>query len=216
MFVSAAWNTQTKTGHSSLLTTQRRRCVWDLLETPLQPHVLPPVSTSNCERGPSWTNLWPPEPASNHIDTNVGWCLSFSSIKKVTISFILRVEKTIEPGCHTSLCLSLEILPDSVVASMDWMYDKYLYNNKKPSFVKSSCMPFSQKRFSCSCESERKTVDLGLNWLHNYTIKSTQECACTLRHTRKRIHDSHECVFQFLFILRSDLNLCKWSKRVWD
>lgn len=174
-----------------------RPCVWDLLETPLQPPVLPPVNTPDelklLKRAKVDKPL-PPEPASNHIDTNIGWCQIFSSIKKICVFHTPGWEDNWTWMLHvkcSSLCLRLESLPESMTASTGWMYDKCLYNNKKHSFIKSSSMPFSQKRFSCSCESERKTVDLGLNWLHNYTIKSTHARACTLSHTRKRIHDSH-------------------------
>lgn len=143
-------------------------------------------------------------------------CQMSSSIKKICVSSVLQVEETNKPGCYTpNVPLFVSGWKSTQKICLYDIHDKYLYNNKKHSSIKSSSMPFSQKRFSCSCESQRKTVDLGLNWLHNYTIKSTHAQACTRSHIRKL---PSTCISNFVYsqvwiniVLKGQRGLGKYS-----
>lgn len=149
-----------------------------------------------------------------------GWCFSLtfdhrcqmsSFMKKISVSFVLQVEET-KKTLDANVPLFVSGWKSSQKVCLHDMHDKYLYNNKKHSFIKSSSMPFSQKRFSCPGESQRKTVDLGLNWLHNYTIKSTHAQARTRSHIRK-VPQMRISNFSFLFSGLNQ-NCAKGSKRI--
>lgn len=205
MFVSAAWNMQTKTGHSGLSRIQWRPCVWDLLDTPLQPPVLPPVNTPDqlklLKRAKVDKPL-PPEPASNHIDTNIGWCQTFSSIKKISISFILQVEKTTEPGCYTS---------NVPLFVSGWKSSQKVWLPVRAECMINACTTTKSIALSNppQCPSAKRGLAAPVNRSERLWIWDWTDCIITQSRARTRAHaHSHTHVNAYMIPINVYLKFC--------